>query len=313
MRAFAVGSFGEAPAVRELPVPAVDGTFLIRVTYAGVNPLDYKLVEQLTPDSSYPFVVGVDFAGVVERAPTRAHDIRVGDRVFGIARTHGAYAEYTAVAPAVSAEPLAPTPDGVSDEEAAALPIAGITALRSLQLLDITTAGQRVVVIGATGGVGGYAVQIARSFGASVTAIVRGDIDEARRLGADEVFDTNSGDVFAAVSASHPKGVDAVLDLVDGPGEIHPVARILRPGGRLVSALYAADESWFAARQVAAYNIASLTNPLSSPAGLSEVAGMVADGAITVRIRLTAELDNAGQVLERVRTGGLRGKAVIRL
>ena len=299
--------------MRELPVPAVDGAFLIRVTYAGVNPLDYKLVEQLTPDSSYPFVVGVDFAGVVERVPTGVRDIRVGDRVFGIARTHGAYAEYTAVAPAVSTEPLAPTPDGVSDEEAAALPIAGITALRSLQLLDITSAGQRVVVTGATGGVGGYAVQIARSLGASVTAIVRGDIDEARRLGADEVFDTNSVDVFAAVSASHPDGVDAVLDLVNGPGEIQPVARVLRPGGRLVSALYAADESWFAARKVTAYNIASLTNPLSSPAGLLQVARMLADGAITVRIRSTVELDNADQVLERLRTGGLRGKAVIRI
>ena len=122
MRAFAVRSFGEAPAIHELPIPAVDGAFLIRVRYAGVNPIDYKLLERLTATSTYPFVVGMDFAGVVERVPKGERELRAGDRVFGTARTHGAYAEYTAVAPSVKTEPLARTPDDVTDEQAAALP-----------------------------------------------------------------------------------------------------------------------------------------------------------------------------------------------
>src|SRR6202030_4723719 len=126
-------------------------------------------------------------------------------------------------------------------EQAAALPIAAITALGSVDMLDVS-ARQRVVVMGATGGVGGYAVQMARSRGAHVIATVRGDADEARRLGAEEVYDTNAVDVVAALRASHPDGVDAVLDLVNGRDAIRRDAEILKAGGTLVSTIYAADE-----------------------------------------------------------------------
>src|SRR5277367_6607870 len=213
MRAFAVRKFGEAPALQDLPMPSADGAFLIRVKYAGVNPIDYKLLAQLTSASTYPFVMGVDFAGVVERAPRGQSDLQVGDRIFGIARTHGSYAEYTAVAPGAKTEPLARIPDGVSDEQAAALPVAAITALGTLDVLGVT-AGQRLVVMGATGGVGGYAVQIARARGVHVIATVRGDTEEARRLGAEEVYDTSRVELSDALRAAHPDGVDAVLDLV---------------------------------------------------------------------------------------------------
>lgn len=312
MRAFAVRSFGEAPAIHDLPIPAVDGAFLIRVRYAGVNPIDYKLLERLTATSTYPFVVGIDFAGVVERVPKGERELRAGDRIFGTARTHGAYAEYTAVAPSVKTEPLAHIPDDVTDEQAAVLPIPAITALGSLELLGVT-ADQRLVVMGATGGVGGYAVQMARSRGVHVIATVRGDADEARRLGAEEVYDTKAVDVVDALRASHPDGVDAVLDLVNGSDAIRRDAEILKSGGSLVSTIYAADEEWFAERQITAHNIASSANPLSSPQGLNEVAHMLADGTITARIRSMVELDGAGQLLEQLRNGGLRGKAVIRL
>ena len=99
MRAFAVPSFGAAPAVHDLPVPAAQEAFLIRVRYAGVNPMDNNSIARLTADSAYPFVLGVDFAGVVERAPAPGSDLQVGDRVFGMARSHGSYADYTAVRP----------------------------------------------------------------------------------------------------------------------------------------------------------------------------------------------------------------------
>jgi NADPH:quinone reductase-like Zn-dependent oxidoreductase len=134
--------------------------------------------------------------------------------VLDYARTHGSYAEYTAIAPSVKTEPMARIPDGVSDEQAAALPIAGITALRSLDLLRVA-ASQRLIVMGATGGVGGYAVQMARARGVRVIATVRGDVGEARRLGAEEVYDTKAVEVVDALRAAHPDGVDAVLDLVN--------------------------------------------------------------------------------------------------
>jgi NADPH:quinone reductase len=312
MRAFAVRSFGEPPSVRDLPVPAADGTVLIRVRFAGVNPLDSNLLGRLTAASSYPFVVGIDFAGVAERVPAGDHGLRARDRVFGMARTHGSYAEYTAAAPGAALEPVARIPDGVTDDQAAALPIPATTALRTIDLLQVT-AGQQVVVMGATGGVGGYAVQMARSRGAHVIATVRGDADEARRLGAEEVYDSQAGDVIAGLRAAHPDGVDAVLDLVNAADAIRRDAEVIRPAGRLVSTIFAADEGWFAQRQITAYNHASSANPLISPQGLVTVAQMLADGTITARIRSTVGLDAAGQILDELRHGGLRGKAVIRL
>jgi NADPH:quinone reductase-like Zn-dependent oxidoreductase len=102
-----------------------------------------------------------------------------------MARTHGSYAEYTVVGLGEKAEPLARIPERVSDEQAAALPTAAVTALRTVELLGVS-AGQLLVIMGATGGVGGYAVQMARARGAHVIATVRGDADGARRLGAEE-------------------------------------------------------------------------------------------------------------------------------
>jgi NADPH:quinone reductase-like Zn-dependent oxidoreductase len=256
--------------------------------------------------------MGIDFAGVVERVPAGERDLHAGDRVFGMARTHGAYAEYTAVGLGVKAEALARIPDGVTDEQASALPVAAIAALGSLELLGVT-ADQRFVVMGATGGVGGYAVQMARARGAHVIATVRGDADEARRLGADEVYDTKTVDVVDALRASQPDGVDAVLDLVNGPDAIRRDAELLKSGGRLVSTINAADEGWFAERHITAHNIQVLASSASSPQGLNQVARMLADGTITVRIRSAVDLDGAGQMLETLRSGGLRGKAVIRL
>jgi NADPH:quinone reductase len=312
MRAFAVRTFGEPASVQNLPVPAANDAVLIRVRFAGVNPLDNNLLGRLAAASSYPFVVGSDFAGVAEHVPAGDHDLRVGDRVFGMARTHGSFAEYTAVAPAAVMEPLAKIPDGVADDQAAALPTAALTALRTIELLEVT-AGQHVVVMGATGGVGGYAVQMARSRDAHVIATVRGDDGEARQLGAEEVFDSQAVDVIDALHAAHPDGVDAVLDLVSGPDAIKRDAEVIRPGGRLVSTVFAADEGWFAKRQIAAHNHSSRANPLISPQGLTTVGQMLADGTITARIGSTVDLDAAGRVLEELRHGGLHGKAIIRL
>src|SRR3984885_8312938 len=137
MRAFAVRSFGEPASVQDLPVPDVDGALLVRVRFAGVNPLDSNLLGRLTAASSFPFVVGIDFAGVAERVPAGDHGLRVGDRVFGMARTHGSYAEHTAISPAAAMEPLAKIPDEVADDQAAALPTAAVTALRTIELLEV--------------------------------------------------------------------------------------------------------------------------------------------------------------------------------
>ena len=189
----------------------------------------------------------------------------------------------------------------MADDQAVALPIPAVTA------------GQHVVVMGAAGRVGGYAVQMARSRGAHVIATVSGDAGEARHLGAEQVYDSQATDVIDALGAADPDGADAVLDLVSGPDAIRRDAGVIRPAGRLVSTIFAADEGWFAQRQITARNHASRTNPLISPERLTTVAQMLADGTIIARTRSTADLDAAGQVPDQLRRGGLRGKAVIRL
>jgi NADPH:quinone reductase len=314
MRAFAVRSFGDQPELLDLPVPAADGGFRVLVRVAGVNPVDYQMVQRLTAESAFPFVLGVDFAGVLEEVPAGEAGLRVGDRVFGMARAHGSYAEYTAVRASGSdmPVPIARIPDGVTDEQAAALPVPAVAALGSLELLG-TGAGQRLVITGAAGAVGGYAVQIARRRGAHVIATVRGGADVARQLGADEVFETGAGDVIAAIRAAYPDGVDAVLDNVSDADATRRDAELLGPGGRLVSTVHAADESWFAERQITAQNISGPTNPLASPAGLTELARLVEDGTIHARVRTVVSLEDAVDVLDRLRRGGLHGKALIRL
>jgi NADPH:quinone reductase-like Zn-dependent oxidoreductase len=231
---------------------------------------------------------------VVERPPTGEQDLKAGDRVFGMARSHGAYADYTAVLSGVDREALARIPDGVANEQAATLPVAGIAALGSLELLKIA-AGQTVVLMGATGGVGGYAVQIARSRGARVIATVRGCAAEAHKLGAEEVYDTQAGDVIEAIRAAHPEGVDAVLDLVNGKGAIGRDAGILKSGGNLVSTIHAADEAWFKDRRISARNVGK-GNPKATAEGLAELANFLAAGVITARIGSTVGLDGAPEV-----------------
>ena len=310
MRAVAVQQFGDAPKLQDVPVPLEDGTFLVHVTYAGVNPIDYKSIGRLDADSKYPFIVGRDFAGIVDRVSAIEPRLRPGDRVFGFAPTSGTYAEYTAAAPAVSL--IALIPDNVPEEQAAALPVAGLTALGSVQLLGLRE-GDRFVVTGASGAVGGYAVQMARARGAHVIGVVRGDVEEALSLGADEVYDTENGNAIDRIHKAHPDGVNAVLDVVSDSEGIREYARILKKGGKIVSTIGATDAGWFAERQIEASNINPANNPAQTHQGLTELVQMLEVGTIATRVRSIEPLTNALDVLDRLRDGTLPGKTVIRV
>ncbi len=118
--------------------------------------------------------------------------------------------------------------------------------------------------------------------------------------------------VVVCVGVLHPAGVDAVLDVVNGADAIRRDADILKAGGRLVSTLYVADVPWFAERRITAESIASIENPLASREGLSELGRLLAAGAITARITASEPLADAGALVDRLRQGGVHGKAVIR-
>jgi NADPH:quinone reductase-like Zn-dependent oxidoreductase len=314
MRAFAIDRFGEHGSVRDLPeqLPG-PGELLVRVTFAGVNPVDWKIRDGLRGERSFPWVLGCDFAGVVELAGSGVTAYRPGDRVFGTARKHGSFAERIVVDADNNEAAIAPIHDGLSDAQAAALPIPGLTATGSVHLLDLA-AGQTLFVYGATGAVGALAVQIAHARGIRIIATARaGKEHVARDLGAEDVVAYDREDVVAAVKARYPAGVDGALDLVSDREGVKRLVEIVRPGGRVVSALRAADEAWFAERDIAASNIVTSDTPQSSPAGLRELAGYVTSGAVSVQIHDTRPLEDAGDVLAAIKDRRISGKVVLEL
>lgn len=310
MKAIAVEQLGGSPRLIEIPAPSADGTYSVRVSTSSVNPVDHKLLGKLKSDSHFPFVMGIDFAGTLVGNVPSSGSLKVGDRVFGMARTSGSYAQYTAVAPNVGNEPISRIPASLTDEQAACLPVAGVAALGALRWFDIRHE-QTLVIFGATGSVGGYATQIACSKGARVIAVVHGAMEEAKRLGAHDVFVTNEGDVFERIRASFPQGVDAVLDLVNDKIQIANNAELLKPGSRIASTIYSADEDWFKQRAISAWNISSDHNPASTQEGLDELARLMVAGVLTARIGTRVTLE---EFARRQKDGVLQttpGKTVI--
>jgi NADPH:quinone reductase-like Zn-dependent oxidoreductase len=314
MRAIVVDNFGERGTLRELPDPQPGpDEILVRVTAAGVNPVDWKIRDGLSGQQrAFPLVLGQDFAGVVERTGANVERLRAGQRVFGVARAHGSYAEKTVVPTIVQEQPVAAIPDGLSDELAAALPTPALTALAAIEWLG-AGAGTTLLIAGVAGSVGGHAARIASARGARVIGTIRGGSpDEARALGAAEVIDASAGDPFAQVKQAHPDGLDLVLDLVNDRETVKKNADIMKPGGKLVSTIHVADEAFFTQRGIRALNIVMNQTPQSSPQGLETVARLVLDGTLRVRIAQESPLAEAVDVLDAVKAGKVRGKAILR-
>ena len=222
----------EGLELREIERPVVgDDQVLVRVRAASVNALDWHLMKRLPhlvgrllrqPGTR---VRGVDLAGHVEAVGRNVRRLKPGDEVFGVGM--GSFAEY-----AISFENrLAPRPRTLSLEEAAALPVAGLTALQGLRDTAQLRPGQRVVVYGAGGGVGTFAVQVAKALGAHVTAVSRaGNLDLLRSIGADEVVDYSVEDFTRREARAH------VLFDVGANRSYADCRRVLGPGGMHVLA-----------------------------------------------------------------------------
>ncbi|SOD64844.1 NADPH:quinone reductase [Streptomyces zhaozhouensis] len=203
----------------------------VEVRAAALNPIDRQMIEgdrRLLTRRRFPFVPLFDFAGVVTAVGERASAFRVGDRVHvDNEREGGGAAEYVNVDERL----LAPVPAGLDFAAAAAIPLAAQTALSCLDRGQVVR-GSRVVVIGASGGVGHFAVQMARAAGAFVLGVARArDAGFVRSLGADEVVDRNG----AEPSRFGEDPFDVVIDCAGGRGQWLLARRLLRPGGRFVT------------------------------------------------------------------------------
>jgi NADPH:quinone reductase-like Zn-dependent oxidoreductase len=208
----------------ELPDPVAGaGEVLVDVHAASVNAADWKMrAGSYAPVTRFPYVPGRDFSGVVAKG---AGDLKAGDAVFGVCETsrEGAYAGKLAIDAAI----VARKPAELSHAQAAALALAGLTAIVSLEDTLQLKSGETILVQGGAGGVAGFAIQLAKHLGARVVTTARADNHAyVRSLGADEVIDYRKEDFTVAVS-----GCDAVLDTVGGEVALKSFA-VLRPGGR---------------------------------------------------------------------------------
>jgi NADPH:quinone reductase-like Zn-dependent oxidoreductase len=315
MKAFALASFEEPAGVHEVPVPDVGPADVrVRVRAASINGFDVFVASGMARDMMehrLPVVVGKDFAGVVDAIGEGAARFAVGDEVVGITPYEevlwrGTFGEYVVV-PAEGF--IEPKPTNLDFEGGAALGLAGLAALVSVDAIDPSD-GDVVLVVGATGGVGSYVVQLAGSRGASVIATgLPPDEPWLRELGASEVVDY-TGDVAAWARERHPEGIDALVDVVNRDSEaLSNVAELVKRGGRVATTMGSADVESLAGRGVAATNVFAQADPASFTR-LIEVAG-AGNLAITVSRRFS--LVDLQEGLELLGTGQARGKYVVTL
>lgn len=291
----------------EVPEPRPAPTEVkVRVHAAGVNPVDYYTSGGLAYNRvlDLPFIHGWDVAGVVEEVGYGVSRFHVGERVFGMPwfpRQAGGYAELV-TAPS---RHFASIPTGLSFAEAAALPLAGLTAWQMLIDVARLTAGQRVLVSAAAGGVGHLAVQIAKARGAHVIGSARAaKHDFVRSLGADEVVDYTTTPVHDVVS-----DVDVVIQMFGGSAG-RDALHCLRPGGVLVSAQAAWTPDLFdRARELKVHAYDYLVEP--DAAGLQSIAELVADGRLRVHLAAQYSLSEAAQALKVIGDGRTSGKIVL--
>lgn len=315
MKAVVIDRFGgvDELKVRELPDPIPGpGEIRIRVAYSGVNPVDYKireghLVGHLPHD--FPLIPGWEAAGTVDAVGSDVGGFEFGQAVFAYCRKPvvkmGTYAELVTV----RAEAVAPVPEGLSLPVAASVPLVALTAWQSLFGFAGLKAGESVLVNGASGGVGGYAVQFAKLVGAKVYATCgRGNLGYVKELGADVPIDYTTADFGSAVLQREPAGVDFVMDCVGGETLKQSYA-LAKVGGRLVSIVDTPEASRAAERNLKAGYV------FVSPNG-EELASIGALLAARKIVPLPIEELPIAQVAEahrRSETRHVRGKLVLKV
>jgi NADPH:quinone reductase-like Zn-dependent oxidoreductase len=311
MRAVVAKDRNAKGTIDDVPMPKPkSGEVLVRVIAASVNPIDWKTVQR--GERGFPMVMGQDFAGVVVETGDGVDEVRPDDRVFGIAREHGAFAEYTIVPQNDRAQPIAVLPDDVDDADAAALPTAGLTALAGIETLKLQR-GDTLMILGVSGGVGSIAAQIALARGLRVIGTASSKSAEfVRSLGDLEFVPYDLEEPVSAALFRTENGVDGVLDLVDGPDHIKVMSEAIKPGGSIVSTIGALDEEWFAQRKISATNLVLPESPGSSPQALLELARMIERGEVSVKITDEAgSLDRLPAILDKSKSGSANGKMVV--
>ncbi len=311
MKAFGLADESSPAAVLDIPAPEVGpGEVRVRVRASSVNGYDAFVASGMARgmmEHRYPVVVGKDFAGVVESVGEGVSRFAVGDEVAGICPPEpfvgrGAYAELVVV-PAEGY--IERKPASLDVEQAASVGLAALTGIVTVDTVEASS-GDLVCIVGATGGVGAYAVQLAAGRGARVIATgLPEDEDWIRGLGAAEVVDY-AGDVPAAVRATHPEGVDAMIVAVALGEAFGPTVALVKDGGR-VATVAGGDVEPLASRGIRAASVFAQ----SDPGPFATVLRMAGDGSLSVPITRTYAFEELPEALGLVGKRRSRGKVAI--
>jgi NADPH:quinone reductase-like Zn-dependent oxidoreductase len=313
MRAIAIEHFGGTETLTEMDLPTPEpeaGEVRIRIAASGVNPVDWKIREgmlkQVFPHR-FPLILGWEAAGVIDAAGSGADRFRRGDAVFAYTRKPeihgGTYAEYVVVPESF----VAPMPRSLLFHEAASVPLAGLTAFQALFREPGVTAGATVLVHAASGGVGMFAAQLAKSAGATVLGTT-GPVNQdfIRSLGVDHPIDYRAGDFREAARAIAPGGVDVVMDCVGGE-TLEKSYDVVKDGGRIVSVVTPPDPAFAAARGVRAHY--HFVEPSSRE--LSELGDRIDSRKVRTHVSAIFSLRDAALAHLKSHDGHTRGKNVL--
>ena len=301
-RAVLIRTYGGANAaeVARIDKPAAGpGQVLVRVRAAGVNGIDWKVREGYVRDAfplQLPAVLGIELAGVVEAVGPGVSRFHVGDRVMGPLGGLGAYADFVTVNEAN----LSLTPAGLDDVHAAAIPVAAVAAWQSLHHAGPIRSGQRVLIHGAAGGLGGYAVQYAKHAGAEVFATVAtAHVEYVRRLGADHVIDYQT-ERFEDIA----RDIELVLDYVGGE-VLDRSWQVLTNTGAIVGT---SSPDILARTPVGRRGLWFMNKP--DAALLEKLAAEIVAGTLKSKVSEVVGVDDIPAAIERNRTDSRAGKVV---
>ena len=330
MKAAYITRYGNINDVQidEQPKPSLtENAVLVKVHAASINPLDLRVLEgefKAILPVRFPFILGNDFAGTVVEVGSKVSQFKVGDEVYAKTDLNGAFAEYTVV----QQSSLALKPQNISMEQAAALPLVGLTSWQALVEIAKVKAGQKVLIHAGSGGVGSIAIQLAKSLGATVaTTTSEKNIPWVKALGADTIIDYKTMDFEQEL-----KDYDVVLD-TQGGKTLEKSLNVLKRGGRLISISGPPDKNfaeaikanWFlkcvipllswSIRHKAKKRDISYSFLFMQPNGqqLSEISKLVESGKINPVVDKTYTFSEIKDAFHYVNTGRAKGKIVLKI
>jgi NADPH:quinone reductase-like Zn-dependent oxidoreductase len=309
MKAAQIRSYG-GPEVVEInhdaPAPVlVAGKVLIQIHAAGVNPVDWKIRQGFFQNMiplTFPAILGGDFSGIVLEVGDGVTSVKKGDEVYGqasvLAGGSGSFAEIAIG----EAGMLAPKPSPLTSVEAAALPLAGVSAWQALMEHMHLSTGQKILIHGGAGGIGSIAIQIAKHVGATVaTTVSADDVAFVKTLGADRIIDYKT-ERFEELAGDY----DAVFDLVGGETLTRSFP-VLKKGGIIVSMLDQPDP-----KLVERYDIRAVRQGSRvTTERLQGLTKLVEQGAVTIKVDRVFPLEEAAKALAYLEQGHPRGKVVV--